>query len=443
MNREKLLEQLGQPRGKNVLVEENQDVRDIMNLMKYKHNKCKSDYDLIASNFAGGSTRAICKRIWTFCKNNIQYEIESEALQTISSPQRILERGYGDCKHYALLSGGILDALNRQGYDIDWAYRYASYDAFDDTPGHVFTVVTLSDGTEIWIDPVLSEFDRHKFFFSAIDKRIGSVGSIGGFYDPPSGRSLRGLSAMDDRATGSIRVIGTVAQTGQIISKISPALAAVPVVGWIGAAAGEVVGFFLQVFGSRYSSSTQVRWLTQLFEYYVQGNCKSTSDNTVNEANVPTSQKWFAIVLGVPIYDRLRFNSLAGRTGWPQVDNDRNARVNDYMTTYPEVKTLVSQGQITRDQVLQATYIADTLLYSLGCGGWKSAVAAPSVIQSTTSNLPTNVVSPGNVGPATTSAGIFSDLATRFGIPEWVIFVMIGGGVLLLANSGKRKKQKR
>lgn len=476
MNRETILSQLGAAANTDVLVEQNQNVRDIINLMKFKHNKCKGDYDLIAVHFYGGSVRDICKKLFSFCKKNIAYEIESEEMQTVSSPQRILERGYGDCKHYALFNAGVLDALNRLGYNIDWVFRYASYDIFDETPGHVFVVVR-NDGQEIWLDPVLSEFDYHKPFYTAIDKNISTApAKIGGMYYENRKGSQIGLSCLNNFSCGSYSVIGdindegigdindegigdindegigdindegigSVAQTGAIITKVSSVVAAVPVypVSTILGAAGAVVGFFLQAFGSKYSASTQVRWLTQLFEYYVQANCNSTSDNTVNESNVPTAQKWFAVVLGVPVYDRYRFNSLAGRTGWASVDNSRTARVQDYMN-YPEVKTLLQQGAITQAQILQATYIADTLPYSAGCGGWKLATAAPSLIDNTalpaTGNYnPTATVQQTGVIPTGTQANFISSWATRFNIPVWVIYAVLGGGVYLLLSGSKK-----
>lgn len=264
MNRETALSILGYPAGGKTLVVSNQSVYDIIKLIKHKHGKCAADYDRIAPFFWTGNLYTTCERLWKFCKRYIKYDVETEEVQTVSSPQAILKNAKGDCKHYSLFVGGVLDSLARSGHRINWFYRFASYNPLDFTPGHVFVVVN-DGGREIWIDPVLDEFDWHKFYISALDKDFSvnksknKPAQMSGIVLPgPKGRQL-GLSRL--KGYEVLQQIGTTAQTGYVIEKVSAAVAAIPVypISTIVGAAGAVVGFFLATFGNKYTASTQVR----------------------------------------------------------------------------------------------------------------------------------------------------------------------------------------
>lgn len=147
-----LLEKLPVYNGKKELITGKQSVNDIIGEILKAHRLFAPDYDKIVLYFNNGDTKKICASLYRFCKNKINYKMESELSQTVKSPSAILAQGYGDCKHYASFTGGILGALNRIGKKIDWHYRFASYDWFNKTPGHIFVVVVV-DGKEIWIDP--------------------------------------------------------------------------------------------------------------------------------------------------------------------------------------------------------------------------------------------------------------------------------------------------
>jgi hypothetical protein len=141
------------------LIKEDQYVRDIIKEVLDAHEIYAQDYDAICSFFDGESTEQICRQLFDFCKGFVQYRIEDKEEQTTQSPSGIIVLGHGDCKHYASFIGGCLDALKRKGKKIDWWYRFASYNWLDDTPQHVFVVVK-DKGKEIWIDPVLRQFNE-------------------------------------------------------------------------------------------------------------------------------------------------------------------------------------------------------------------------------------------------------------------------------------------
>lgn len=366
MNPKKLLRLIGKDAPACVKITEDQGAGDIMRRMAQKHKSCADDYDKIADEFSGGNLNDICYRLWTFCKNYIDYDEETIDAQYISAPQTILMRGACDCKGYALFIGGVLDALKRQGYDIDWFYRFAAYDNLEtilgiksreNVPGHVFVVVR-NNGREIFVDPVLRKYNDHKPYYYHVDKVVKTAAA-----------AIAGCGCNKG-------AIGSAATTGAIIQKISPALATIPVVGWIAAAVGEVAGFFLIAFGSKYKDSTAVRWLTAIYEYYVLG-LDTQSDNKVNANNVAPAQAWFGYVLGVPVYDKYRLHDLLG------TDPDNNAdlnwsllrRASEYLK-WPEVQ----KAGITMQQALEAAQLASVLKENGVKGGWAGAVAAPALV---------------------------------------------------------------
>ncbi len=148
-----LLQQLPPYQDEWLLVKQNQEVKDIRRLIEQSHKQFAGYYDQIALYFDGKSIDEICSNIDRFIRENIKYKEEPVKMQTTALPTGILVRGYGDCKHYASFSAGILNALERlTGRQINWCYRFASYN-LNPTPHHVFVVVN-DNGDEIWIDPV-------------------------------------------------------------------------------------------------------------------------------------------------------------------------------------------------------------------------------------------------------------------------------------------------
>ena len=137
-----------------VVVNEDQYVSDIISEMMYMHRACEVYYDLFSYEFCTSDPDRIATKLYRFCRDNIEYKVETIKKQTTAVPQGILTRGYGDCKHYALINAGILSSLNRMyGYNFDWCYYFAGYDGATE-PYHVFVAVYDYDADEeIWIDP--------------------------------------------------------------------------------------------------------------------------------------------------------------------------------------------------------------------------------------------------------------------------------------------------
>lgn len=136
-----------------VMVKRDQEVKDIIREILAVNKEFGWQYDLIAPFFWTGNLQTTCEKIYKFLLSNVAYCEESEDVQTSAIPVGILNRGFGDCKHFALFAGGVLGAISRtQGVVINWCFCFASYKLTEQVPYHVFVVCETSDGP-VWIDP--------------------------------------------------------------------------------------------------------------------------------------------------------------------------------------------------------------------------------------------------------------------------------------------------
>lgn len=165
---------------KKVLIAD-QQVSDIISGIMDAHIKYAPEYNKISQSFAGRDAKATARNIYDFLKKNVNYVIEPDEKQTIKSPAAILYTGKttgSDCKNYSLFTAGILDALNRSGFPINWTFRFASYRMFDKMPHHVFVVINPDTNKEIWVDPVLNGFNLKKQYYYKLDKKPNKMALI-------------------------------------------------------------------------------------------------------------------------------------------------------------------------------------------------------------------------------------------------------------------------
>jgi hypothetical protein len=170
--------------GNSKMIVRDQQVPDIISAMLSAHKMYASEYDKISQDFYSGDGVQTAKKLFQFLKKNVHYKIESDKNQRIMSPSAILSLGKNDCKNYALFIMGVLDSLKRKGLiNNKIYYRFASYKLLDEIPHHVFAVIQDQDGTEYFIDPVLSTFNERKTYYHKIDKipsmPLYSVSGIG------------------------------------------------------------------------------------------------------------------------------------------------------------------------------------------------------------------------------------------------------------------------
>lgn len=435
MNSLQVISALPLPSGRFIEIEKNQTVPDIISLMVFAHEKNEGYYDEISAQFWKGSIDATCENLWNFCKKNIPYQEQSDDLQTIKTPQRIL-RDPGDCKHYASFIGGVLDSLKRHGKNINWVYRFASYKIFGGIPGHVFVVVKYS-GSEIWIDPVLDYYNEKKEPTSYTDKKIyNTLGAIGGCGCEPA------AIGADNKTAVSIQVIGgtvcAVAGAVAFVIPVGTVVAAVIIV------AGVAVQLIADLFKNKYSYSTQVRWLIQNYQFRVLGQCGVTSDNKVNESYANEAWLWFSVCLGVPIWDNLRIHALRGTD--PHTDKTLNQTRSQKIQAYYNFGSI--EKAAPQDAVGNAVDIATTFDDYDTCGGWKNfypanivltngltmdqaaAAAAPLLAGSTQGQIE---AATGQPAPA---VSYLNPLSNIFGsLPTPVLLIAAGFGLYLLTDN--------
>jgi hypothetical protein len=160
---------------KNEMLVQDQSTGDIIDAICNAHNRHAQEYSRISSFFNAGTRKEVGRKIFNFLKNNVRYVIEPGSKQTVKSPAAILATGYGDCKHYSLFAGGVLQSLG-----IPFAYRFASYRTFDKQPQHVFVVINPG-ASEIWLDPVVGQYDYKKPYKHATDRKMAlySISGVG------------------------------------------------------------------------------------------------------------------------------------------------------------------------------------------------------------------------------------------------------------------------
>src|SRR4029077_1220631 len=107
-------------------------------------------------------------------------------------------------------------------------------------------------------------------------------------------------------------------------------------------------------------------------------------DNHVNEGDTANAQKWFSTVLGVPIYDQLRYHALRGTS--PQTGRSlnltREQRATNYLNSAPDAVQL----GVNFNDAYAATFQADQFKEnnidgSYPAGSWKGFTAAPSLVE--------------------------------------------------------------
>lgn len=220
----------------NVLVH-NQSVGDIISGILKTHDLYKTEYDKIYKNFDAPTTKAICRKLYNFLRDNTHYVIESDNKQTLRSPAAILQLGSNpniglDCKSFALFCCGVLDAFRRHGRDIDFCYRFASYKPFDKIPHHVFCVVNPGKENEIWVDNVIPKFDLKKKYFYKVDKtvpkmlyQISGVGATKKRQEKKAAKAAAKPAKQASKKAAKAKIKEKLKKGAKIFLKVNPATA--------------------------------------------------------------------------------------------------------------------------------------------------------------------------------------------------------------------------
>jgi hypothetical protein len=198
MNKATLIQALGSvPVSRGKVLVEDQTVKDIISAMEDKHAECEKYYDSIYSYFEANSLYDVALGLWNFCKKNFSYDIEGLDDQRVSSPATMLKRGHNDCKGYSLFIGGVLDAMKRAGlYSFAWVYRYVPSSLLSGELGHVFVVINPKTDN-IWVDPVMDNFNQHYFYLLKKDNNVARASQVGRLQ-----YGLSGVAALSSKQSG-------------------------------------------------------------------------------------------------------------------------------------------------------------------------------------------------------------------------------------------------
>jgi len=218
INRNVLIGKVSPYLGKREMLVSEQDTQDIIEALINNHYKYSKEYDKIFRYFDGGNVEETAFNVWNFLKDDFNYTIEPEKMQILRSPGAILASNVVgiDCKGYSTFINGIMDSYRKNtGKDFDIYYRFASYDPFDKTPQHVFAVVK-EKSKEIWIDPVLDQFDEKKQPYFYKDKKIKNMALVA-----MSGIPDNGIQTSTDQ-TASTNWFDSILQAAPSIIKALP-----------------------------------------------------------------------------------------------------------------------------------------------------------------------------------------------------------------------------
>ena len=260
------------------------------------------------------------------------------------------------------------------------------------------------------------------------------------------------VSEINVHATGQQEIEqagAVVTSVGGIIASVASETVIGTVIGAVVAAVGAVIGLAGKLFGSKWHLDTDVRWLIQAYQYYVQAEPGVTSDNKVDETQLNNTLMWMCTALGVAITKRTHLNALQGvsqATGRPDPTQTYTDRANAYLS-FPEAAGIDFQQAITAAQCCdQFPYfnaaghaVAGSWANQPPASYWFNLASAAEVAQQQSSSTDV-LVTPASEAVAQQvlsqppSAG-----TTASGIPAIYLWLAAGGIVLVVISIIKKE----
>jgi len=267
-----LLSKLDGFKNNQKIISYDQSTNDIINAILRQHNKSLKDYDKLFYFFDCGNFYDTAKKVFNFLKNNIEYQIEPDELQTVKTPAAILATKNGDCKHMSLFIAGILDSYRRNTGEIfDLSYRFAAYDG-SKTPEHVFVVINPGSEDEIWCDAVLDNFNEKKEPNFYKDKKINNMAlmALSGINQQAQMNGVFDFLKKKDDTGSSVKTT----KAGDIVNVVSSLSTAIPVFGstianFIGLVGGLIKGHSdYWVFDRSFTDKQYDKTMAIAFDWY-------------------------------------------------------------------------------------------------------------------------------------------------------------------------------
>lgn len=503
-----LLDKLPPFKGNEVVLVDEQDVDDIITGIVKRHKIFAPDYDCIAADFLGGDEYDISKRLFDYVKRSIPYEVESRKKQTVRSPSAILAMsGFwgGDCKHYASFIAGVLDAIERlTGTPIDWVYRFAGYNILDpDDLGHVFVVINPGSDDEIWIDPVLDEFNsRNPWPWYREDVRPKNNMSLVQVSGVPN-RIQSAIIAPRERNACSLTGsggcgIGDAPTTTAALDSVQPGLGQAVNQAMSTLPEGDVKDFLQGLLDNPQKALTQLifgRTYTsgdyQLAEYFMRNILGMTNIQRweqVPDTYVPQAWAFFTTAMGVRMRTSQDMDALCGFA------STRQERAKNYLTRNPEQTPDIAMAAAVRVAYLMGEPGYDGLfsIYKNRDNKWAMSAFGPNVpyvypipgvlqngplfsgVHPVTGQTfvngypvdytgpryisqvsqviqnPADYTQPGTTTPGTTTPGITTpggdtkaSLVDIASANPWTTALLIGGGLYAVLSIGTKKQGRR
>lgn len=311
-------------RKRDIIVSGEQSVDDIMIEVLNAHQRYAAHYDKLISFFSGNVPR----QLFDFCKTHLPYREEPDQDQKTKSPAAILQSKSNDCKHYAGLIGGVLDALNRSGKgNYNWSYRFVNYDPDSDKADHVFIVID----DDLWIDPtpikekksgryVNRQFDdrlmlpsnyidlKPKSMLSSIhglhyyvanedDQYSNTPCNMNGMHGDNMGLAFAALLPALQSAAGTA---GTIQSAMTTANSLADKLPDGGLKDWVKSFMSDPLGSVQQIFTGRTYTSGDYR-LGEVYMRNILGMMEIQRRGQVPDGYVPQAWSFFTLALGVPI----------------------------------------------------------------------------------------------------------------------------------------------
>ncbi len=140
---------------------------DIIRAIEKNYPEAVRLSESIANQFKGHSAKQTAYNIYKFLREQITYLADPDHKQKIRLPNRFISDATGDCKSFALFTASILANL-----EMPVAFRFASYNAFNNTPSHVYVVTKDEKGRELIIDGVYKLFNAEKPYSYKTDRNM-------------------------------------------------------------------------------------------------------------------------------------------------------------------------------------------------------------------------------------------------------------------------------
>jgi hypothetical protein len=138
--------------GQTILVKQNANNSELQRAIEAVIPAATKQAASIADRYKGKNEAETCKKIFDYLKNNINYKADG-ANQAVRLPSGLMRTLQGDCKSYSVFTSAILSNLG-----IPHKLVYASYDASDPTPTHIYVMTNKG----CIIDAVYGKFNAEK-----------------------------------------------------------------------------------------------------------------------------------------------------------------------------------------------------------------------------------------------------------------------------------------